>query len=305
MRRPGTDALFFISLVPSAMVVIGLILLFIIVVFERSRESIDVYGFRLFTSSTWSPEQEIYGILSPTVGTFVVSLISTSIAVMFSVPLSVFIVEYLKGFLRDLFSSFVELMGGMPTVIYAVWALRYLVPVMREVVLEPLYNYLGFIPLFSCKPLTGFSILTAGLAIGISIMPFTTSIIMESYKLIPSIYREACLGIGATRYELVKSMLSISKPAILAAAILGFARASGETTIAATLVGNAFTTQICLTGPGYTVPALIASQYENANLYRHAESVLYLAASVVLVSALIASFLGLRILEKWRSRIVV
>lgn len=305
MKRSKTDTLFFISLTPSAIVVVGLILLFLIVVFSRSRESLTVYGINLLTSTGWSPEQEVYGILSPIVGTFVVSAISTLIALLLSIPLSVFIVEYLKGFLRDLFSSLVELMGGMPTVIYAVWALRYLVPVMREMVLEPLYVYLGFIPIFSCKPVAGFSLLTAGLVIGISITPFTTSIIMESYKLIPTTYREACLGIGATRYELVRSMLSISKPAILAAAVLGFARASGETTIAATVVGNAFTTQMCIIGPGYTVPALIASQYENANLYKYAESVLYVAASIILLATLFASFVGLRILERWRLRIVV
>lgn len=300
-----TDRLFFISLTPSAIIIVGLLVVFLVVVVGKSYESIDVYGPNLFTTSAWNAELEVYGVLSPVVGTFVTSTIATFVAMILSIPLAVFIAEYLKGRMRDFFASLVELMGGMPTVVYAVWALYYLAPFMKEAVLDPLHAYLGFIPLFSCKPVAGFSILTASVAIGLSLVPFTTSIIVESYRLIPQTYREACLGIGATRYELVKTMLSISKPALLAAAVLGFARASGETTIAATVIGNAMTTGLCVIGPGYTVPALIASQYANANLYRYAESALYAAALVVLASTLAMSFAGLKILERWRVRIVV
>lgn len=300
-----TDKLFFISLLPAAIIVISLLCLFLLVTASRSWSSVLTYGIKLFLESAWNPEKELYGILSPIAGTLVTSLIATCTALLLSIPLSVFIVEYLNKRVQDVFASIVELMGGVPTIMYAVWALHYLVPFMKTTIMEPLHEYLGFIPLFSCRPITGLSLLTAGIAIGISLVPYITSIIIESYRLVPATYKEACLSIGATKYELVKIMLAIIKPAIAASAILGFARASGETTIAVTVVGNAVSTSMCIIGPGYTVPALLASQYANANLYQYAESVLYAAASVILLFTLVLSFAGLGILEKWRVRVVV
>lgn len=305
MKWSKTDKLFFVSLLPSSIVIIGLLSVTLLVVSSQSYKSISIYGFSLFTGNTWNAEREEYGLLTPIIGTFTTSTLATLISLFFSIPLSIFLTEFLRGRIRDVFTSLVELMAGIPTVVYAVWGLNYVSPFMRDHVLGPLHAYLGFIPFFSCRPLTGLSILTASVVLGISLVPFTTSIILESYKLIPLTYREACLGIGATRYELVKELLSISKPAVLAASILAFARASGETTIAATIVGNTFTTGLCIIGPGYTIPALIANQYANANLYEYAESVLYAAALIILIITLILSFTGLRTLEKWRVKIVV
>lgn len=305
MTWSRSDRLFFITLIPSSVLVVGLLLVFLLVVTSKSYESLSVYGLGLFTTSAWHADLEVYGVLSPILGTFLTSTVSTLVAMALSTPLAIFIAEYLGGRIRDLFASLVEMMSGVPTVVYAVWALDYLAPFMKEAVLDPLHRYLWFIPLFSCKPVTGFSMLTAGVAIGLSITPYTTSVVLESYRLIPQTYREACFGIGMTRHKLVETMLSMSSPALLAVAILGFARASGETTIAATVVGNAMTTGLCLIGPGYTIPALIASQYANANLYRYAESALYAAASVILVASLVTSFAGLKVLERWRVRVVV
>lgn len=305
MVTARSDKIFLLSTLPSAIVVIGLIGVTLLVVGSRAYDSMRIYGARLFIDNVWSPEREEYGLLSPIAGTFIVSFLATLLSLIFSIPLTIFLSEILRGRIKDLFSSLIELMSGLPTVIYAVWGLNYLAPLIKDHILDPLHTYLGFIPLFSCKPLTGLSLLTASIVLGISLVPYTTSIIYESYRMIPLAYREACLGIGATRYELVKTMLSISKPAILASSILSFARASGETTIAATLVGNAYTSSLCILGPGYTVPALIANQYANANLYIHAESVLYSAALVILLTTLVLSLTGLRILERWRLRIVV
>lgn len=305
MNWSRTDKLFFLSLLPSAILIIGLLGITLLVVSSQSYKSISIYGLSLFTENTWSAEREEYGLLSPLIGTFTISTLATLISLFFSIPLSIFLAEFIRGRVRDVFTSMVELMAGVPTVVYAVWGLNYVSPFMRDYVLDPIYNYLGFIPIFSCRPLTGLSVLTASVVLGISLVPFTTSLILESYKLIPVTYREACLAIGATRYELVKELISISRPAILAASILAFARASGETTIAATVIGNAFTRGLCIIGPGYTVPALIANQYANANLYMYAESVLYAAALIILIVTLVLSFLGLRTLERWRVRIVV
>ncbi|MEM1916756.1 MAG: phosphate ABC transporter permease subunit PstC [Ignisphaera sp.] len=305
MSRSKHDRLFLISFLPTAFIISSILVLFLIIFSSNSLDSIKMFGVKLFTESIWDPEKEVYGVLAPIIGTFTTSSIAVFISLFFSLPLSILITEFLRDRARDIFSSVVELMGGIPTIVYAVWSLNYLAPFLRAYVMEPLHMYLGFIPIFSCRPVTGFSIFTAGIAIGISIVPYMTSIIVESYRLIPSIYREACLGIGATRYETTKILLSLAKPAILASAILGFARATGETTIAVVTIGNSMNLSPCLFAPGYTVSALIASNYENAGLYIYAESVLHASALVILFVTLILSFVGLMILDRWRVKIVV
>lgn len=305
MPKYSHDKIFLISFLPTAIVVSSILVIFFTALLRYSYEAINVFGLKLFVESVWNPQKEIYGIAAPIIGTFIASSIAVIVSLFFSIPLSILVLEFLRGKARDVLSSMVELMGGIPTIVYAVWSLNYLTPFLKIYVMEPLHSYLGFLPFFSCKPVVGLSIFTAGIAIGVSLTPYMTSIIIESYKLIPSMYREACLGIGATRYETTKILLSLAKPAIIAAAILGFARAAGETTIAVATVGNTMSLSSCLFAPGSTVSALIASQYENAGLYVYAESVLYTSALVTLTATLILSFIGLRILDRWRVKIVV
>lgn len=305
MKESKTEKLFFLSLTPSAFILMGFMAIFLIVLANKSLESFMTFGWLLLTDNVWDPENERYGVLGPLFGTFITSSIATAFALLFSIPLSVFITDFLKGKSRELFTSLVELMGGIPTIIFATWAMNYLASFMKEAALLPLHEHFGFIPLFSCRPIAGFSIFTAGIAIGISLIPYTTSIISASYRMIPTTYKEACLGIGATRYETAKILLSLLRPAIAAATLLSLARGAGETIIAVATVGNAMTMGGCLVGPGYTVSALIAAQYANASLYKYAESVLYFAALIVLTFTLFLSFLGLSLLEKWRVKVVV
>lgn len=304
MPRLSHDKVFFISFLPISIIVASILVVFFITLLNYSLSAIKVFGLRLFIESAWDPEKELYGVAAPVIGTFITSFIAVVASLFFSIPLSIFVLEFLRGRLRDVLASIVELMGGVPTIVYAIWSLNYLTVFLKSYVMEPLHRYLGFIPLFSCKPIAGLSIFTAGVAIGISLVPYMTSIIIESYRLIPSMYREACLGIGATRYETIRILFSLARPAIIAATLLGFARATGETTIAVATIGNAISLSSCILGPGSTVSALIASQYENASLYMYAGPVLYASALLILVVTLILSFIGLRILERWRVRIV-
>jgi phosphate transport system permease protein len=305
MRLSKKDKLFLLSLLPLATSVLALLILIIFAILLRSLQAINKFGLELLVSSVWSPEQEIYGVLAPLIGSLATSVIATLTALILSIPLAIAASEYLKGFIKNVFSSLIELAGGMPTIIYAVWASEYLVPFLKTYVMEPLHRLLPFIPLFSCKPITGFSIFAAGVAIGISVVPYVTALILESYNSIPAMYKEACYGIGAYRHEAVSILLSLSRPAIVASLLLGFARALGETTIAVTTVGSSMYLSSCLFAPGYTVAALIATQFANANLYMYAESVLYTAALIVTVIATILSFYGSVIMVRWRSRIVV
>jgi phosphate transport system permease protein len=299
------DKLFFISLLPLSSSLLTILVLSIATVALKSLDSLQTFGLNLLISSTWNPERGVYGFLAPLVGSVTTSILAVITALFLSLPLTIIIAEYLRGIVKNVVSSIVELMGGMPTIIYAVWASQYLVPFLKEFIMEPLHNVFKFIPLFSCRPITGFSIFASGISIGISIVPYVTAIILEAYQSIPLAYREACYGIGATRYESIKIMLSLARPAIVAALILGFARSLGETTIAAVTVGNSMYLSSCLFAPGYTVSALIASQFANAHLYPYAESVLYASILFVMMISIALSFYGSSTIIRWRSRIVV
>jgi phosphate transport system permease protein len=299
------DKLFFISLLPLSSSLLTILVLSIATVALKSLDSLQTFGLNLLISSTWNPERGVYGFLAPLIGSVTTSILAVITALFLSLPLTIIIAEYLRGIVKNVVSSIVELMGGMPTIIYAVWASQYLVPFLKEFIMEPLHNVFKFIPLFSCRPITGFSIFASGISIGISIVPYVTAIILEAYQSIPLAYREACYGIGATRYESIKIMLSLARPAIVAALILGFARSLGETTIAAVTVGNSMYLSSCLFAPGYTVSALIASQFANAHLYPYAESVLYASILFVMMISIALSFYGSSTIIRWRSRIVV
>jgi len=305
MVRSRGDEFFFLTLLPFALSLLAILVVSILVITNNSIEALRAYGLTLFTSSIWNPEHGVYGVLGPILGTIATSMISTITALVLSIPLAITISEYLRGVAKKIVSSIVEFFGGIPTIVFAVWASDYLVPFLRGYVMEPLHYSLSFIPLFSCKPVTGFSIFAAGVALGVSTIPYVASLVLEAYEVIPVTYREACYGIGATRYEAIRIQLSLARSAIVAALILGFARALGETTIVATTIGNSVYLTPCIFAPGSTVSALVASQFANAFLYPYAESVLYASMLVVALISMALSLYGSTTIIKWRSRIVV
>ena len=305
MKMGRKDKLFFFSLIPFSLSLLAILTITVSLLATKSIESLKAFGLSLFTSSIWDPEHGRYGFLAALAGSIITSMLATLTTLALSTPLAILIAEYLHGLARDFISSIVELMSGTPTIIYAMWASTYFAPILKTYVMDPLSTYLSFIPIFSCRPITAFTVFTAGVAIGISITPYVTAMVIESYQSIPVAFKEACLGMGATRYETIKILLSLTKPAILASTILGFARALGETTIAVTTVGNLMYLSTCIFSPGYTVSAIIASQFGNAYLYRYAESALYASALVVLAVAVVLSFVGISIMSRWRRRVVV
>jgi phosphate transport system permease protein len=297
------DKIFYFSLLPPALTTLGLLALIVSTIGAKAALVLP-QALAILAANVWDPENERYGLLAPVLGTLVVASIAGAVSLVLGLPLTLAVAELLRGRLGSVLQTLLEMTSAFPTVVIGLWSARYLAPFLSENVMKPLYSSFGFIPTFSCRPLGGYSLLTAGLAIGFSVVPYTASIMIESYRLIPSTYREACYGIGATRYETARILVSLARPAIAGSVLLGVARAMGETTIAAMTVGNAMNISACLFEPSYTVPALIAAQFGNANLYRYAEPVLYLAALVFLALALVLSAVGFKLVSGWRVRIV-
>ncbi len=308
IKSSKSDKLFFYALLPFAIIVISLFILLYKVLVENSLPIFTHEGLGFITSNVWKPsetdiESEYYGILSPLLGTFYTSLIALVIALPVSIALTIFINEYTPIRLKTYIVNIVEVMAGLPTVLYGLWGAYILAPFLKEYVMMPLHDYLWFIPLFSCRPIAPSTIFTAGILLAIMIIPFVTSVIREAYEFVPAIYREATFGIGTTKYEHAKIILSIIKPGILAAILLGFGRAAGETIAVSMTIGNSFTTSTCIFEPGYTISSLIANQFSNAGFYHYMTSALYGAGFILLMIGLTANFIGLYALVRWRKRL--
>jgi len=301
---PKSDKIFFYALLPFAGIILSLFILLLGVFMNNSLPIFTREGLKFITSNTWepsetNPEMEYYGILSPLFGTFYTSLVALIIALPASIALTLFIDEYVPYRLRIVIINLVEIMAGLPTVLYGLWGAFVLAPILRNYVMIPLNMYLWFIPIFSCRPLSPLTIFTASVVLAIMIIPFMTSIIREAYEFIPLSYREAALSIGATKYEYIKIMLSMIKPAIVAAVLLGFGRAAGETIAVSLTIGNTFSVSVCLFKPGYTIPSLIANQFGNAGFYHYMIYALYGSGLILLLIGLVLNSIGLYILKKW------
>ncbi len=293
-----------IFLLPFSSLVFGIFILMLIVYFLNSYEIFKREGLAIYFTNVWNaseiPEEEYYGVLAAIYGSLYTSIIAIIISLPLSISLAIFIVDYAPKRLKEFFIIASDIMAGLPTILYGIWGAFILVPFLKNYVMEPLYQSLSFIPLFSYPPTTGFSYLSAGVLLGIMVTPFATSIIREAYRMIPQMYKEALYSLGATRYEATKVLLGYIKPAIVAGMILAFGRAIGETVAVSLVIGNVFNIDISLFAPGYTISSLIANQFGNAFVYEYMVSALFAAGLSLFFIGLIINILALYIIRRWK-----
>jgi phosphate transport system permease protein len=212
----------------------------------------------------WDPVTQQYGALPFIYGTLVTSVVSCVVAVPVAVGLALFITQFSHPRLAPFFSVPVELLAAIPSVVYGLWGLAVLVPLLRTT-LEPfLGRTLGFLPFFKGPPI-GFGYLAAGLVLAVMILPTIVSVSVEVMKTTPEAQREAALALGATTWESVRwSVIPHSRAGILGACLLGLGRALGETMAVTMLIGNSRNISLSLFAPGYSLPAVIANEFAEA-----------------------------------------
>ncbi len=299
------DKLFFLSLLPFASVIFVIFILLTLVLIGESWPAIQKWGVSLFTENVWKPsevsaERAKYGLLAPMYGTLVTSLIAAAIALPLSISTVYFIEELAPRRIRDLFSSVIDLMAGLPTIIYGLWGLEVMVPFLRDSFMYPLHRSFPFVPIFSCDPTAGTSLLAAGILLAVMIIPYMHGVIKEAYSSIPFTYKEAALSLGTTRYEYFKIMMGMVRPAVVAALLLGLGRAASETVAVALVVGNAFNVSPCLFAPGYTISSLIANQFSEASFYPLMENVMFAGSLILLAIGVLFSGLGVVMMRRVR-----
>ena len=299
------------------------ILVVLYIVWEIGGQSVpalEQYGFGFLTGQTWDPNREQYGILPEIWGTMYSSLLALLIGTVFGVAVAIFLNEgYLGGAtygilklfgvhlhpvysrlpsaLENLLKNLVELLAAIPSVVYGLWGIFVVIPLIRPAC-NWLHENMEWFPLFS-TPLSGPGMLPASLVLAIMILPTIAAISRDALVAVPPKLREASYGLGATRWEtLLAVILPTAAGGIFGAVVLAFGRALGETMALAMLVGNANRMSVSLFSPGNTLAALLANNFAEAGGDETKVAVLMYAGLVLMAITLLVNMFGAFILQR-------
>jgi phosphate transport system permease protein len=296
-RRQHSDTLFR-GLLTLMAVVLPLLLCFLVwELWTGARPAVGAFGLSFITSSAWDPVAEQFGALPLIYGTLLSSLIALAIAVPLSLGVAIFLTEFAPIKLRQPVAFVIGLLAAIPSVVYGLWGIFVMIPLLRSTVYPFLQNALGFLPFFK-GPIYGPSMLSAGIILAIMVMPYIMSVSREVLLAVPGTQREAALALGATRWEAVRTVvLPYARSGILGAVILGLGRALGETMAVTMLIGNRHDIAASLFAPGYTMAAAIANEFAEAVGDMHLAALAYVALVLFGVTVLVNA--GARLLI-WR-----
>jgi len=248
----------------AAFSVFVIVVLIVYELIDKSRMSLHQFGIRFFYGKDWDPVNGDFGALPFVYGTVVSSVLALILAVPLSVGVAVFLTEMCPVALRAIISFLVELLAAIPSVIYGLWGIFVLCPLLRVYVQPPLAKYFGWTHLFS-GPQFGLGMLAAGIVLAIMVVPIVASITREVLSAVPQNQREAALALGATRWEMIRvAVLRNARIGILGAVILGLGRALGETMAVTMVIGNRPEIAKSLFAPGYTMASVIANEFSEA-----------------------------------------
>lgn len=273
MRRSGRrgDSIFKLATLLFALVTAGLVVVIIIEMALNSSLSFDKFGFGFITRSIWDPVREEFGALPFIYGTAVSSVIGLLIAVPVSLGVAVFLVEHAPRKLSTPISFLAQLLAAIPSVVYGLWGIFVLAPVLRDHVYPFIQSTLGFLPIFQGN-INGLGMMTAGIILSIMIIPIITAVTTDVLRAVPVAQREASFALGATKWEAALVVLQNAKSGITGAIILGLGRAVGETMAVTMVIGNRPEISSSLFDPSFTIASAIANEFTEATseIYRHA-----------------------------------
>jgi phosphate transport system permease protein len=267
-----------------------------------SLPALRAFGLDFLVEERWNPVTEKFGALAPIYGTLVTSFIAMLIAVPVGLLIAVFLTELCPVWLRRPVGIAIELLAGIPSIIYGIWGLFVFAPFLQETLQPFLIAVFGDIPVLSALfagPPYGIGMLTAGLILAIMVLPFVTSISRDVFEAVPPVLKEAAYGIGCTTWEVVRYVvLPYTRVGVIGGVMLGLGRALGETMAVTFVIGNAHRVSASLLAPGTTISATIANEFTEAvgDLYTSSLIALGLILFVITFIVLaIARYLLLRI----------
>jgi phosphate transport system permease protein len=250
---------------------IGVLLLLggvIVSLIDGSLPALRAFGFGFLTTDRWNPVTEVFGAAAPIYGTLLTSFIAMLIAVPVGLMIAFFLTELCPQWLRRPIGIAIELLAGIPSIIYGIWGLFIFAPFLQDTLqpflIRTLGNVPGIAPLFAGPPY-GIGTLTAGLILAIMVLPFVTSISRDVFQAVPAVLKEAAYGVGCTTWEVVRYVvLPYARVGVIGGVMLGLGRALGETMAVTFVIGNAHRVSASLLAPGTTISATIANEFTEA-----------------------------------------
>jgi phosphate transport system permease protein len=290
-RKPSLygDHIYRVVIAAFAVVIPLLLLLIAISIGIAAWPALSQFGFSFVTQSTWDVGAGKFGAAPAIYGTLVSSAIALVIATPLALGVSIFLSEIAPTWLRQPVGFLVDLLAAIPSVVYGLWGVFVLIPILRNPVGPFLSQTLGLgkTPLFS-GPNYGYSMLAAGIILSIMILPFISAVTREVLLAVPRSQREAALALGATRWEMIRdAVLPYARSGIIGGIILGLGRALGETMAVTMLIGNRAEISSSLFAPGYTMASLIANEFSEATSDLHLSALMAVGAVLFMVTLVV------------------
>ncbi len=253
--------------------------------------AIRAFGPGFLVSQSWNPVTENFGGLAPIYGTIVTSLIAMLIAVPIGMGTAIFLTESCPQVLRRPIGTAIELLAGIPSIIYGIWGLFVLAPVLQTTVQPALIGTFGSLPVLSSLfegPPYGIGVLTASLILSIMVLPFITAVSRDVFETVPPALKEAAYGLGCTTWEVVRNVvIPQTRIGLVGGIMLGLGRALGETMAVTFVIGNAHKISPSLLAPGTTISATIANEFTEAIGDLYTSSLFLLALILFLITLVV------------------
>jgi phosphate transport system permease protein len=247
------------------------------------------FGFGFLTSSVWDPVRQQFGAAPMIYGTIVSSVLALVLAAPLALGVAIFLSEFSPRWLRQPISFLVDLLAAIPSVVYGLWGIFFLLPLLREHVMPFLADTLGLgnTPFFS-GPAYGNSMLGAAVILAIMVLPYISAVSREVLMAVPRSQREAALAMGATKWEMIRdAVIPYARSGILGGIILGLGRALGETMAVTMLIGNRHEISASLFAPGYTLASVIANEFAEATNELHTAALMACGAVLLIVTLVV------------------
>ncbi|WP_263384627.1 phosphate ABC transporter permease subunit PstC [Granulicella arctica] len=281
------DAVFSSVMLVCALSIFAIVLFIASILILRSHLSLVQFGWKFFSRQAWDPVQGDFGALPFIFGTLATSFLALLMAVPLALGVAIFLTELCPKALRAPISFLTEILAAIPSVVYGLWAVFVLVPLMRDSIGPVLYKYLGWTGFFEGSNF-GVGLLTASIILAIMVLPIISSLTRDIMTAVPNSQREAVLALGATRWEMIRTgVLRNSRIGIVGAVMLGLGRALGETMAVTMVIGNHPDISKSLFAPGYTLASVIANEFTEATGDLYISALIEIGLALFLVTIVV------------------
>ncbi|MEO7660604.1 MAG: phosphate ABC transporter permease subunit PstC [Pyrinomonadaceae bacterium] len=294
--RAAGDKIFRAILMVAATSILLIVAAIMFVMAQNAMPTIERFGIGFLFGMEWKPAQEDFGALPFIYGTVVSSLLALVIAVPISLGIAIFLVEQASKRVARPIGFMVELLAAIPSVVYGLWGIFVLAPLIRDHVGPVFQDYLGFLPLFQGR-LTGLGMLTGGVILALMITPIVTSVIRDVLEAVPTNQREAALALGATKWETTTIVLGNAASGIAGAVVLGLGRAIGETMAVTMVIGNSPQISASLFEPANTIASLLAANFAEATDKTYLSALVEMGLVLFLVTFIVNALAKLLIMS--------